>query len=484
MYLLLQHASGGRLWSYVSGYLQQNSPDIDQALDDPHERKLRAPEVHNHRTPDIVDSSRLPQPRSALSGTQRVKDIINPSYAKLKQAEAEHDKVTQCVHAGEKERYDPLAVLSAGPGKRVRATVRDIAETDDNDLVTTEGRKHAGKNVSYRRTDSLLADDSITGVVTDGETARCRETSPGVISDTSLDTGFIDLLQGTTEKPSLEQFSINSFDSDSAHVSRFDSTTSDHIESIPEITENSPLASPKKFAPETTWPSVPGPEEQRPDIIDSAWAVVREAEEALQLGDTVLSGDIATRLVVNKHSSGDRSDVDQSTADSKRDTQVMERTEEEEEEASIYDTFKSTRSDGSESGDSAADTPDHNIPQAREPEQDTHSSRSTDQMSISTDNGSVEQTIPNLSDLGSEGIATTTKPPVFRVQSQEDCADTQTAPRTRHLSSVFSSLDHRVHVDGQSEQARPRLPETCVRQWAAELVTILSQLHSMGLVCR
>ncbi|XP_077999695.1 ribosomal protein S6 kinase delta-1-like [Glandiceps talaboti] len=51
--------------------------------------------------------------------------------------------------------------------------------------------------------------------------------------------------------------------------------------------------------------------------------------------------------------------------------------------------------------------------------------------------------------------------------------------RSRSLSSLF------IHLDMAAKSASSvTLPESCVRMWAAEIVTSLSNLHRMGLLCR
>lgn len=65
-----------------------------------------------------------------------------------------------------------------------------------------------------------------------------------------------------------------------------------------------------------------------------------------------------------------------------------------------------------------------------------------------------------------------------RRNSENDCSKSK---RTRHLSAVFAELDL---ADEKGFESRKKLPEGCIRQWAAELVVALSTLHSYGVICR
>ncbi|CAD5121337.1 DgyrCDS9860 [Dimorphilus gyrociliatus] len=66
----------------------------------------------------------------------------------------------------------------------------------------------------------------------------------------------------------------------------------------------------------------------------------------------------------------------------------------------------------------------------------------------------------------------------IRRNSGNDCSKSK---RTRHLSAVFAELDL---ADEKGFESRKKLPEGCIRQWAAELVVALSTLHSYGVICK
>ena len=76
----------------------------------------------------------------------------------------------------------------------------------------------------------------------------------------------------------------------------------------------------------------------------------------------------------------------------------------------------------------------------------------------------------------------------LRPNSQERSFDScDKRRRRRTMSSAFGELDLAENTRASST-APPRplvhLPESCVRQWAAEMVVAVSRLHSIGLICR
>ena len=157
-------------------------------------------------------------------------------------------------------KVEPAAVgISEGLGNIHAAEVvnpRDNAMRDVNQSSTeaSNNNVHDCDPTLYRENDLLTLDESRRAqsrnqVISEtrSDTSMYSETS-GLENDLSTVVqnsveqaeGFEELLKESA-KPSLENFSINSFDSDSAPGSiRFDSTTSDYIESIPELNEASP----------------------------------------------------------------------------------------------------------------------------------------------------------------------------------------------------------------------------------------------------
>ena len=73
-----------------------------------------------------------------------------------------------------------------------------------------------------------------------------------------------------------------------------------------------------------------------------------------------------------------------------------------------------------------------------------------------------------------------------RPNSQERSFDSGGRRRRRTLSSAFGELDLAESTCADST-APPRpivhLPESCIRQWAAEMVVAISRLHSIGIIC-
>ena len=132
---------------------------------------------------------------------------------------------------------------------------------DNNDISTHDGNVNRNCNVQTKDVSSSnlteLPDQAVTGtsVVSSSDINALQDQTS---ANPSLDTGeplllghspsqFQDLLKSTSSKPAIEAFSVNSLDSDSEPISRFESVTSDHIEVIQEVSENaSPTSSPNK----------------------------------------------------------------------------------------------------------------------------------------------------------------------------------------------------------------------------------------------
>ena len=77
--------------------------------------------------------------------------------------------------------------------------------------------------------------------------------------------------------------------------------------------------------------------------------------------------------------------------------------------------------------------------------------------------------------------------PVARSSRERSFDSSGERRRRRTLSSAFGELDLAAST-AASGAAPPRpsvhLPESCIRQWAAEMVVAISRLHSIGIICR
>lgn len=349
---------------------------------------------------------------------------------------------------------------------------------------------------------------------------------------------FEELLKKST-KPSLENFSINSFDSDSAPCSRFDSTASDYIESIPEVNESSPKhldVGPSPSAEEVFLKIGESGSDAVPRPINRHLQKVITEESpmpkinALKIEDIKVTPDPEPYSGV-EGSGGDPTagggtniidspperlvhhdpilglDVSTKGPDSSSFTGSFE-------EPSIYDIHRHTDTDSgsinlsidlvteqeksskpklldptspTEGDDQRQDSDDY-IPEHKDVKKQNVITPSDKCVS---EKGTSKETSPKQESLGKEsrerkgsGSVSPTKrgrPPLTRIQSGERSLETDLRrSRKRTLSGVFGELD--LAEDGGREAVH--LPEGCVRQWAAEMVTAIACLHNVGIICR
>lgn len=213
--LLLQHAPGGRLWNYVSNYLHSggNQSNIGDILDDTHERQLR----HGHNTDSINN-----------------KVICDSEGYRVKQSNTPSD-----VPRDTKSELKPQRGNFSNPPLSSDSTI------NKDDIVTTESdEKLNGSVVKFEENDVIEK--------TDSDVQKALPELDGGDKSNLLLMGqtpsqFQDLLKSASQRPAMEAFSVNSFESDSGgQVSRFESFA-EIIESIEEVSETtSPLSSPKK----------------------------------------------------------------------------------------------------------------------------------------------------------------------------------------------------------------------------------------------
>ena len=82
------------------------------------------------------------------------------------------------------------------------------------------------------------------------------------------------------------------------------------------------------------------------------------------------------------------------------------------------------------------------------------------------------------------------RPTVLRLSSHDRSFESAGRKRLRTLSLTFGELDLRgaggttVVDENRKCSGVICLPESCVRQWAAEMVVAISRLHSTGIICR
>ena len=152
------------------------------------------------------------------------------------------------------------------------------------------------------------------------------------------------------------------------------------------------------------------------------------------------------------------------------------------EEMSIYDRYRPC---DVVSWDSLPDT--EPLPSS------SHEKRTDDEDSLDKSNVKVFSSplvLPTQSRGNEINDSSSRRPTVLRVSSHDRSFESAGRKRLRTLSLTFGELDLRgAGATTTADEDRKcasvtRLPESCVRQWAAEMVVAISRLHSTGIICR
>ncbi len=440
IFLLLQHASGGKLWNYVSGYLQQhNDTHIDDVYGDIHERKLRSHKSSTSETTVTNAKTQLP--------------VINNGALQNK------TDVESEGHNGDSTNHSEQIHSSQLKSDRSNNANRSVSQECESEV-----RPHT----KLRQDDSLSLDDTMgTDQTNQGhkwkhysisseENVEDREGGDCVSLGNQSDD-FSRVLKGADT--SMTAFTINSqvnsFESEGDTTgSRFNSTTSEHgIESIPEAQcENSPVHDGSELKSVMHRPSAGNVFESKRDSKENGAKFDNEAQDT-QMGSGVLNVDKSDTNTLPTEINDDNLDEMLPSVPSNIDNVSLEG-------PSIYDLHRPTETDESES--------------------DSIGRPNYLNLNKSVDSRKSDDKTPNTGSTVSSPIDPERKPEIFRLPSQERSLESDVRPRKRTLSSVFRDLDL---ADGEIK-SKVHLPESCVRQWAAELVVAIGTLHSMGIICR
>ena len=411
IYLLLQHAPGSHLWNYISGYLNQS--------------------LHTPQPDDRLDNKQPP--------TQVVDEVIDIK------TDEDTNITEECV-----ESYSKLFTEKISPSPEVGHGNCDVLAVQNN---CKDGLN--SKRQCRTRSDSLGSDGSteFTVSVNTHQTPQLRRMSSGK---------FGELLKGS-DAP-VDQFSINSFDSDLTPGGARYSSTTDYIETVPELSESlSPSMSPSKHAIASTDEDVfidrnldnqltEIHETGNGDCSSSAHELTGTSTSPLHRHGEVSMDEIISRGTENNFESDDEPSIYDQPQSTTCDTDILDKS----------DTCTDSRTEAAES-----------------------SERNSDKIECSH-----SSYVKTSSDACTNSTDDQKHPPMFRVPSQERSLETQgpvhkrsRAGRLRTLSSVFGDLDLADNENVEMSSSA-RLPETCVRQWIVEMLVAVTRLHQLGIVCR
>ncbi|XP_041353689.1 ribosomal protein S6 kinase delta-1-like [Gigantopelta aegis] len=486
IYLLLQYASGGKLWTYIGAYINSMfnaaGDEINLGIDLPDSKN-----IYSGQKTHTTDRGNIEQ------------TCMNRSKDPTLVSGDEHKRLTI-----EPDTSDGLCIKFVNQVSPEEDVVQNDSLLDDSTLSSS------GKKPDYNRLSSMSSDGFQVGDISNlSLNANCMD-------DLDQEEHFDDILQQT--RPSLEKFSINSFDSDGFH--RLDSVVSDHIESIPETNESptgdhlddislqvkDDVFSNKEFVTNQNETVLSATDEQfttgninmdAEQIIHNSMELIKSVEQILsesagmgQSPTTSAPGEAEmdnTREMLNSvehRNFSPRSLSPGRITNTSRDSA----------EPSIYDIHRSPTD-----SDSEVDKPCENVCDTNGEDQsgvcDSSAPQSVDSVSHS-DSDVKSAIVDKTTDTDSKAATLLTKLPgntasvtrltlsrmnsndlMTRSASFECDMKSPTKNRARAMSSLFEQLD-----SVNPEQVK--LPESCIRRWAAEIVCALSRLHDFGIICR
>ncbi|XP_061172139.1 ribosomal protein S6 kinase delta-1-like [Saccostrea echinata] len=465
IFLLLHHATGGKLWNYIGSYLtgRQGSKqfgDVDNS------------QVYEGNVYSGVklhtDDNAIPNSNESHKGKENQTSVL-----KILQQTGNTD-------------------LEFMTGRNILAEeIKDITVRYSNNKSATSVQDKtsesgpSGKKPDYSRFESISSEENFN----ESDTSELRSHSYE-----NRDSSFQDLLKSNTTH--LENFSINSFDSTDDH-SRLNSFVSDQVATILEESELSPSHSLPRNESDNVF-SEEGIELRLPEdaesIVQSARDLIKSVERTLSESDTevkkMLYGDDKT-VQGNDRSSDTVRKSDTVLSGNSSDTMV----DSDSNELSIYDIHRN-REETSSSGSSVDQQKCHIVGGISPPEDSVCDRKDTlvnsPRNDFPTDLSEGQSRKSSRSSTLTENVEKNRNIPVAklsltRLNSVELCRSAPmehelTSPprsRQRTVSDVFQELDLAA-----SKTEQILIPEACIKQWMAEIVIAVARLHSQGIICR
>ena len=533
IYLLLQYASGGKLWDYVGAYLQYaqnqskengpgggNHPYPNQKL----QNVYTGYKVHTNDNkvrhtgavvsdPDIRDT--VIENISANNGNADT-DINQVDKLENQVRFTKHSEdVTLDLNSCDFQ-FDQNSSIKDDGSAILTDLVLEENVIDENDTSAIDENCDSNQKVQYQRYTSFSSEE-----IEDSDI-----TSPGALErQNSQGLGqFQDILQ--KNKSTIENFSINSFDS-SEGVPRMDSqgALSDHIEVIHEVNENGScdrdlidnddidiVFSDKDNVPsfndndnvpvtknfdscsnvdksgekgisslldnsDISELKVDNEENNfvNDDIIASSKALLKSVERTLSQIDN-------DKLVTDDDDDQTKDMEEENGRSTKSDTEKRDYCG-----PSIYDINRSP--DTSVSPDSTSEkSPTRpqslELPQKSNLQSDNQNPQSDTTITPSPMNDKVSSQLPldkprSSSLCSNHSLTRLNSGELSRSASSDSELKSPLKSRQRTIAHMFEQLDMSA---ANPEQIR--IPESFIKRWAAEITVAVSQLHSLGIICR
>ncbi|XP_069116020.1 ribosomal protein S6 kinase delta-1-like [Argopecten irradians] len=508
IHLLLQYATGGKLWTYIGAYLQANRGNMrDNAPGlvtdrDQFSHAYMGQKIHSDDN-KISDSNKLEVSRQN-GDTEKV--CNDSEFAALHMKYTKDNETCAYNH---------------------RKTDGELTDTDSN-VLGEKGKVSDDKNFGKEKNTSPANQKSRNRILSSISSLDNQDISETDARESCVldqkEFQISDILENT--KSNLDCFSINSIESNEG-VQRMDSNTSDNqtFECIPEENEMSP-----KCRPLVTDDVFPGnkdsdnhenhvlvPEDDAEAIVQNAKKLIKSVERTLSLVDSEVEEVISPKKLSdfdvecrkNSSSVQDCNDLSSGTPTSQnisdlQDDRVKSETSENltedydsSNETSIYDLNRSCddTSDSepvkSSNGSPHKHLSDLDLVVDNKDRSSTLVKPSSDPDLSSRRYSDLDRKESRSSTFTEHSLTRHPTPPkklsLTRMNSKELCRSASmerelTSPlKTRHrnLSGVFQQLDLAT-----SSPDQVRLPESCIQQWAAEMVVAVSRLHAEGILCR
>lgn len=463
IYLLLQHATGGKLWNYIGSYLtgrhgSKHLGDVDDS------------QVCGG---NVYAGVKLHEDDNAISDSKGL-DVCSEKTT----------SVSKVLHSSENSDLKFLA-----EGSNVTSDILDInvkfsnSKSDKNvKHVTSDDAGSSQKKPDYSRFESISSEENFN----DSDMSEFRNNSYE-----QRDSTFQDLLKNNTTH--LENFSINSFDSTDDH-SRLNSFVSDPVSTILEESELSPSHSIPRTESDNVFSEERALPEDAKSIVQNSKALIKAVERTLSQSDVEIKKEIASdsedRDSCKEISDGVSRQSEVVTSGNSSDTMIDDS---DSNELSIYDIHRNkeeTSSSGSSEDQLKCHTTEEIDPTEDCDRKDTlvssamedlckdlseNASRKSSRSSTLVDNSERKNSIP-VAKLSIKRLNSTE---LCRSATMEHELTSPPRSRQRTVSDVFKELDSTA---AKSEQIL--IPEACIRHWMAEIVTAISKLHSEGIICR
>ena len=468
IHFLLQHATGGKLWNYIGAYLHGRSEGKNKYDNDAAQfgNVYAGTKLHEHDNSSHVSENNI------------------ADVGKNAQTSSNNVLIRYLNTDGNEE-----VKIGSDSERKV---------TEDFDQSDCEAKK------DYDRLESFSSAE---------EGSETNDFKPSSVEQ--KDFVFQELLQDSKSK--LEQFSINSSDSISSDCrTRVDSFVFDKSDVIHEENEGSPLEAlgealtaelDNVFANENVNKS--GDDSEK--IVQSARELLRSVERTLSQTDAEVEkmlsskengSSIGESSQINKGAGGKHL-ISETVMSGNSSATVID--DSDSNEVSIYDINRSSSSTDTNDSDkchksndakgqdvvpltpncdisdsdlkvSRTDTliaSDQNSPQCSQSSDSPQESKKSSRSSTLTENSAIKKNLPpaklTLTRMNSKELS--------RSWSMERELTSPPRSRQRTVSDVFKEME--VATPDQV-----KLPESCIKQWMAEIVVALAKLHAEGIVCR